>query len=183
MSYFDPRIWPEKDTAVYQDYLGKLATFTAWLLDNDYAILFITGEAIHDRWAIDDLRKILAQRGVTAAEGQIIDEHIETVDELMTKLSSTDIVVASRFHGVLLSLLLHKPVLALSYHKKINELMADVSQGPYCLSIADFEVEVLKERFQTLEASNVEASQQIAQRVGIYQAQLTEQYERIFANV
>jgi polysaccharide pyruvyl transferase WcaK-like protein len=101
----------------------------------------------------------------------------------MKQLVQTDLVVASRFHGVLLSLRIHKPVLALSYHKKIDELMKDTGQEQYCLSIADFEVEALKERFQTLEANCATASEQIARRVSIYQAQLKEQYERIFANI
>ncbi|MBK7894890.1 MAG: polysaccharide pyruvyl transferase family protein [Candidatus Promineifilaceae bacterium] len=181
MSYFDPRIWPEKDEAVYRDYLSKLATFSEWLLAKNYRILFITGEAVHDRWAIDDLRQILAERGVSAQDDRIIDEHIESVDDLMGKLATVSWVVASRFHGVLLSLLLHKPVLALSYHRKINELMADTGQSQYCLSIADFQVDTLQERFESLEANSEKASAQISERVGTYQAALAEQYKVIFS--
>lgn len=180
MSYFDPRIWPEKDETVYHNYLSKLATFTEWLLENNYTILFITGEAVHDRWAIDDLRHILSERGVSAGNDQIIDEHIETVEDLMSKLATVSIVVASRFHGVLLSLLLHKPVVALSYHRKINELMADTGQSEYCLSIADFQVETLQERFTSLETNSAKASAQISERVSTYQSALNEQYARIF---
>lgn len=181
MSYFDPRIWPEKDETVYHNYLSKLATFTEWLLENNYTILFITGEAVHDRWAIDDLRHILSERGVSAQNDQIIDEHIETVEDLMSKLATVSAVVASRFHGVLLSLLLHKPVVALSYHRKINELMADTGQSEYCLSIADFQVETLQERFKSLETNSAKASAQISERVSTYQSALNEQYARIFS--
>ncbi len=182
MTYFDPRIWPESDSAIYGRYLDKLADFTTWLIHQGYKIVFFTGEAVHDRWTVDDLQQLLAARGVTPAEGQIIDEPIETVDQLLSQLVKTDLVIASRFHGVLLSLRLCKPVVALSYHKKINELMADTGQGDYCLSIADFQVEALKERFKSLEASRQEASAQIAQHVNAYRAALDEQYATIFAN-
>lgn len=182
MTYFDPRIWPESDSAIYGRYLDKLADFTTWLIHERYKIVFFTGEAVHDRWTVDDLQQLLTARGVTPAEGQIIDEPIETVEQLLSQLAKTDLVIASRFHGVLLSLRLYKPVVALSYHKKINELMADTEQGDYCLSIADFQVETLKERFKSLEASRHQASAQIAQHVNEYRAALDEQYATIFAN-
>ena len=182
MTYFDPRIWPESDSTIYDNYLNKLADFTTWLIDGGYKIVFFTGEAVHDRWTVDDLRQLLDARGIRPADGQIINEPIETVDQLLSQLAKTDLVIASRFHGVLLSLRLHKPVLALSYHKKINELMADTGQGAYCLSIADFQVEVMKERFKTLEANRMEARTQITQRINEYQAALNEQYATIFAD-
>ncbi len=183
MTYFDPRIWPESDSAIYRNYLNKMADFTTWLIDEGYKIVFFTGEAVHDRWTVDDLRQLLDERGVAANEGQIIDEPIETVEQLIAQLVKTDLVIASRFHGVLLSLRLHKPVVALSYHKKINELMTDTGQGEYCLSIADFEVAALKERFTHLAANLAEASAQIGQREDTYQAALDEQYAHIFANM
>jgi polysaccharide pyruvyl transferase WcaK-like protein len=182
MTYFDPRVWPESDSAIYSNYLSKLADFTTWLIDEGYKIVFFTGEAVHDRWTVDDLRQLLDERGVKPTAGQIIDEPIDTVEQLLSQLVKTDIVIASRFHGVLLSLRLYKPVLALSYHKKINELMADTGQSSYCLSIADFQVEALKERFKALEANRMEANAQITQRIQTYQAALDEQYTTIFAN-
>lgn len=182
MTYFDPRVWPESDSAIYSNYLNKLADFTTWLINEGYKIVFFTGEAVHDRWTVDDLRQLLDKRGVEAAEGQIIDEPIETVEQLLSQLMKTDMVIASRFHGVLLSLRLHKPVVALSYHKKINELMADTGQGDYCLSIADFQVEALKERFTHLAANRMTANAQIAQRINAYQADLDKQYKAIFTN-
>src|SRR6266496_2094539 len=39
MAYFDPRVWPERDQRVYIGYLSKLASFSAWLLQNGYNIL------------------------------------------------------------------------------------------------------------------------------------------------
>lgn len=181
MTYFDPRIWPESDSVIYSNYLNKLADFTTWLIDEGYKIVLFTGEAVHDRWTVDDLLALLNERGVEPSAGQIIDKQIETLEDLLSQLVKTDMVIASRFHGVLLSLRLHKPVVALSYHKKINELMADTGQADYCLSIADFDVESLKERFKCLEANLSEASSEIAQHISTYQAALAEQYRVIFA--
>ena len=145
-----------------------------------YRIVFFTGEAVHDRWTVDDVRAALDRAGVTYAPEQIVDEPISTLDELLAQIARTDMVIASRFHGVLLSMVLHKPVIALSYHRKVDELMKDTGQGEYCLSIADFDVETVKQKFSALEPRRVEAAAQIAARENEYRQALDEQYERLF---
>lgn len=183
MTYFDPRVWPEKDSAVYLDYLTKLAYFVSWLIQKQYGILFFTGEALGDRPVIQDLRNILQKNGTSYSEGQIIEEPIETVDDLMSQLALTDLVVASRFHGVLLSQLMNKPVLALSYHPKIDMLMKDTGQSDYCLSIDTFDIDFLKKQFIALEVEQESIKKQLAQSTQKYQAALNKQYERLFINL
>jgi polysaccharide pyruvyl transferase WcaK-like protein len=183
MAYFDPRVWPEKDQNVYMAYLAKLADFTHWLVAKGYDILLFPGEAVHDLDVINDLKGIMTRAGDGFDPDRILHPRIETVDELMPQLATADLVVASRFHGVLLSQLLSKPLVALSYHAKIDELMADTGQARYSLQIHDFELETLKTRFIELEANRETVSQQIAARVAEYRAALDEQYDRIFGKL
>lgn len=183
MTYFDPRVWPEKDSSVYLSYLTKLASFVSWLIQKQYGILFFTGEAsetLGDQPVIQDLRNILKENGVTDLEGQIIEEPIETLDDLMSGLAMADLVVASRFHGVLLSQLMNKPVLALSYHPKVDMLMTDTGQTEYCLPIDSFDVETLKERFISLEMNSNNIKEQLAKRVQEYRDALDKQYKHLF---
>lgn len=170
------------DTLTYVTYLNKLASFVIWLLQNQYAILFFTGEDGVDRPAIHDLRRTLEKSEVVYSEDQIIENPISTVDDLMLQLAETDLVVASRFHGVLLSQLLNKPVLALSFHDKIDSLMTDSGQTEYCLPIDDFEVEILKERFLALKENQTVIKEQLAKRTQQYREALDEQYDRLFGN-
>jgi len=179
MIYFKPGIWPQQDQVVYDTYLNKLALFTAWLIENNNKVLMFTGEAIADRPVIDDLRRILNEMGVSPTSDQIIEQPINSVDDLMNQLINTDIVVASRFHGVLLSLLLNKPVIALSYHSKITELMKDTGQESYCLSIDDFKVEDLKKLFHRNITNTETIKNQIGRRVTKYQEELRIQYENM----
>lgn len=180
MAYFDPRVWPEKDQTVYSNYLKKLADFVIWLLQRQYVVRFFPGEADHDRDVIDDLKSLLVDLDVPIDSDQIIDEPIDTLSELMDSLQQTDLVVASRFHGVLLAQRVNKPVVALSYHEKIDMLMEDTGQADYCLQIHNFDVEVLKQKFLKLEANCDEIKAQIYRCEQAYQAALNEQYERIF---
>ena len=68
------------------------------------------------------MKAALEERGLSYEESGIIDEPASSVDELLSQLSSVDIVVASRFHNVLLALMLGKPVVAISYHEKFQGL-------------------------------------------------------------
>ncbi|MCB9134319.1 MAG: polysaccharide pyruvyl transferase family protein [Anaerolineales bacterium] len=183
MSYFDPRIWPEKDQDVYMNYLGKLAEFILWLIPQGYKILLFPGEAIHDTQAGKDLLAILAKSAPNYPASHVILPQIESVEELLAHLAAVQMVVASRFHSVLLSKLLHKPIVALSYHPKVDALMTDTGQTEYCLQIHDFEVNILKERFSALAAVQDLASQQISSRVQQYRTALDEQYDHIFRSI
>ncbi len=182
MCYFKPGIWAKNDLAVYQGYLAKLAEFTGWLLERGCVVRLYLGND-GDHLAIEDLCRLIEQNGTVARPGQLIDEPIHTVDELMGQLASMDLVVSSRFHGVLLPLLLNKPALALSYHPKIDVLMQDTQQAQFCFSIDDFNVETLKERFLLLTENMDAASEEISRRVKRYQEALDEQYRIIFARL
>jgi polysaccharide pyruvyl transferase WcaK-like protein len=183
MAYFDPRVWPERDSAVYLGYLRKLASFVTWLIRQEYTILFITGESIHDRWAIDDLRAILRDEEGVDSDQQILAPPIETVEDLIGQLSTTDLVVASRLHSVILAHVLHKPVLAISYHEKIDILMAGLEQSDYCLDIDRFDVDTLRERFTELESNRVSLKAQIEKKMQAYRCALDEQYDRLLSNL
>ena len=182
MSYFDPRIWPERDQAVYMNYLTKLACIISRLIKQGYSIRLFPGEADHDSHVIRDLIKILEKQDGFILDGRIILEQVDTVDKLMEQFSSVEIVIASRFHGVLLPLLLNKPVLALSYHEKINVLMEDIGQSAYCLPIDQFEVEDVIDRFNSLEKNKQFSKIQIEARIKEYQSALDDQYDYLFTN-
>jgi polysaccharide pyruvyl transferase WcaK-like protein len=180
MAYFDPRVWPERDSTVYLGYLRKLAAFVAWLIQQDYRILFFLGQSTHDQWAINDLKAILEEAGNVNLEQQILASPAQTVGDIIRQLSTTDVVVASRLHSVILAHVLNKPVLAISYHQKIGVLMADLGQSEYCLDIDQFDVDTLKERFIALEANQALLRAQIEKKMQAYRCALDEQYARLF---
>jgi polysaccharide pyruvyl transferase WcaK-like protein len=174
---------PGGQNETYTGYLEKLAVFVDWLLQNQYVILFFTNEDCVDRQAVQDLRATIAELGTSYSKDQIIEEPIASVDELLTQLARTDLVVASRFHGVLLSQLMNKPVVALSFYDKIDSLMVDTGQAEYCLSIDQFDVDTLKERFIALEKNQENIKKQLAEKTQEYKAALEKQYEYLFKNL
>ena len=113
-------------------------------------------------------------------DGQIIDEPVSSVEDLVAQLANTDIVVGTRFHNVLLALMLDKPVIALSYHEKIASLMAGMGLADYCMNADRLDVDALVERFLELERNSGTVKAAIGRRVEQYRKALDEQYAQIF---
>lgn len=140
--YMSPDWWTERDAERYRIYVDTLADFAVWLHEHSHGIRFILGEVFMDGAVTADLRQAIAARLPAAAEA-IPPVEIETVADLVSAIQETDVVVSSRFHGVLLSQRLGRPVIAVSYHQKIDTLMQDMGQGDCVLPIDDFGVDQL----------------------------------------
>ncbi|MDH3251984.1 MAG: polysaccharide pyruvyl transferase family protein, partial [Ignavibacteria bacterium] len=178
MSYFKQSFWPAYDDAIYGKYLGSLAGFLAWANANGYVLRFFPGEAGADTHAIRDLTNLLTQEYGISPDSLICSQ-VETVEALLREISSTDIIVASRFHGVLLAHVLGKPVVALSYHPKIDHIMKNIGHEKYCLDIRSFTADALQSAFVNLEQNLTEAQRQVSLVEASYREQLSQQYERI----
>ena len=182
MSYCDPRdwAWPEKNETTYNGYVNKLALFVRWLIERGNRLVFYPGDG-HDALVIKDIIDRAIQPGVTLRPGQIINEPIETVEGLLAALDQTDVTVASRFHGVLLPHLLNKPVLAISYERKVRTLMNDMGHQQFCLDINTFDVATLQARFVQLSAEKDSLKMQLRSKIADYQKDLDAQYERVLS--
>jgi polysaccharide pyruvyl transferase WcaK-like protein len=62
---------------------------------------------------------------------------------MLSEVSACDIVVAARLHGALLSILMHKPVVAISYNPKVRTLMEELGCSELCLEIGSVTPEAL----------------------------------------
>src|SRR5439155_5150292 len=100
-----------------------------------------------DPLVIEDVKTILMTDRSLDLDKYLRTPMIATFDDLIAQISRAGIVVASRFHGVLLSLLLEKPVLTLSHHPKVASLMQHVGQTDYILDIGTFDAETAAVRF------------------------------------
>lgn len=153
MPFFDHRYWPESNKCTYENYTRTLALFALWLLQTDHNVLFFHTQLRVDPYVIRDIKLIMASEGGGGYEHRLIDRPILTLEDLIAQISMTDIVVATRFHGILISYLLEKPVLGISYHKKTDDLMAQMGQSEYVLDISCLDLDFLIERFSALESN------------------------------
>jgi polysaccharide pyruvyl transferase WcaK-like protein len=169
---------PTPDT--YDRYLESLAVFVRWLLDHDYDVKLLLGDA--HTLAVDDLRAVLRKRLAPNTAERVTYRPINSVEELLSQLSATDLVVATAFHNVLLSLLLNKPVIAISFHHKSSSLMSEMGLSEYCHDINEMNADTLVKQFQALARNADDVKQKILQRVETFERALDEQYELLFGD-
>ena len=179
MAYRHPKLWASGDADGYARYIGSLAAFCNRLLEHGYEVVLFPTQIRMDLAAVRD---VVERMPPDRAERV----HVRTVDgiaELVRCLVSVDVVVASRFHGVLLSLRTGRPALSLAYQEKCNALLEALGEGQFGLDIHDFSAEDLWRRFERLCVHFGTYVERLTSRVEENHRMLDEQYRRYFAKV
>ena len=168
--------------ASYREYLRSLVVFVRWLLANNYDIRLILGD-LQDRIALDDFKALLRTSLGQYDEERIIDEPALSVEQLLPQIAATDIMVATRFHNVLLALVLNKPVISISFHHKCASLMSDIGLTEYCHDINHMNAKELIEQFQDVEKNAEKMKALIMRRVEESRKALDEQSNIIYNSI
>lgn len=174
------RTTSENDEAIYKDYIKKVAAFVGWLLERKYTVRLLIGDVAYDMRARQDLKALLERNGWKFDGIEIVDEPAHSVDQLLSQLVETDVVIASRFHNVLLALMLGKPVVAISFHEKVDSLMSAVGLTEFCQDIENIDLEKLTAQFAALKEHTEYLKLQVQQKTESYRRALDRQYEDIF---
>jgi polysaccharide pyruvyl transferase WcaK-like protein len=180
IGFCDPRNWPRKDNAVYQEYLRKIARFSVWLMEHGYKLRVFTNDASLDKYAIEDLKSQLRSRLASDLFGEIFWSASENVKDLLHEMSEFDFVVTSKYHGIVFSHVLGKPVISLSYGRKMDCAMQAMGQGPFNASVERFDVDWLIQAFRSLVDSSESIKRESGAAVKAYAAQLSQQFDCLF---
>lgn len=180
MEYYGQHQGPVEGERIYRRYIERMARFAAWLLEQRYSVLLLIGDASYDRRVKQDLLSLLKENGAPSDPNRISAPTLSSPEQLYAQLAETDMVVATRFHNVLLGLMLNRPVIALSYHEKVRSLMAGVGAADYCQDAADLDVPRLIEQVKTLQETAEAFSARMRGTTSKYREALDEQYRHIF---
>jgi polysaccharide pyruvyl transferase WcaK-like protein len=178
--YFDGRYWPEQDCTVYETYVAELARFVTRLSAAGRGVCFFPTQLRADPLVIDDIRSSLGKNGVCSGPRFSVGNPANSLNELVAGMARADFVVATRYHGVLLALLLNKPVLGIAYHSKTHDLMAEAGQSEFAFDIASLDGDNLMESFGRLEAHAQTIQSDLEEKVTQFRWILKDQYERVF---
>ena len=166
----------------YLIYLESLTNLAEWLLSHDYDIRLLTSDG-GDTVAIEEFKSLLRSRLGTRGENRVLYERTASVEDVLSQLAATDVVIATRFHNVLFSMLLTKPVLAISFHHKCASLMSDMGLSEYCHDINQIDSEILIKQFLELERNSEKVRRITAERLKEARRALDEQYEILFKSL
>lgn len=177
--FFDGRYWPTPDPPRYDDYVRKFARFAEWLDKSGHSVLFFPTQVRADSLTINDIRR--AMNGSGDSPNLLAGQKIQGLEDLVSEIERADLIVANRYHGILISLMMNKPVLGVAYHEKSRALLAQAGQEDFVLNIADFKTEDLIERLQAMEANAPAIKKQIAERMAPLRKALDEQYDTVLS--
>lgn len=178
--YCDGRYWPTANPDAYSSYVTRLANSVSWIIKHNHTVLFFPTQVRSDTLVIDDVKRILARDMTALLDRHLLVAPIGTANDLIDQLRQADLVIASRFHGVLISFLLNKPVLALSHHPKVTSLMQDMGQSEYLLDVDTFDVQSVARKLLSIESNTKAVKQQIRTNVTANRAKLETQYCQLF---
>ncbi len=170
--------WPVPDEFKYKNYINKIVEFSSNLLLEDYPVVFFTTQFM-DKAVIDDLLEILETKNLLSEQKEDYMFYQDSLTELMSFISSRDIIVATRFHGILLSLLVEKPTLGICYFIKSADLLNKAGQNNYHVNLDNFTTKELMDRFKLLEQNATTEVSKIRKCVKTYQEQLNLQYQTV----
>lgn len=175
MQYYGWHETPMAAERIYAEYMGKITAFISWLARQGYTVRLLIGDTRADTSALQHFKSQFVDTP------GIIASRIETPDELVRELQLTDVVVASRYHNLLLALLAGKPTISLGYSQKCESLMTLVGLQEYSQDIEQFTVEGLKDLFQKLAGLGMPPTEQISRACRDAAAALELQFDQIIA--
>ena len=168
----------------YDTYLERLSELTIELLRRGYSAMLLQTQLRADPPALADLKARLAEKaGWEAVERQLVERSIDSVDDVLEVLASSDVVVGTRYHSVVLGFGVGRPVLALAAHVKVAQEMTEMGQERFLFQIDEADPAALLTVLEQLEADGYEAETELARRVAEKRAQLDEEFDRLFGPV
>jgi polysaccharide pyruvyl transferase WcaK-like protein len=180
LPFQDERYWPKADVdqAGYEQFVDKLVQFCVWLQGLGHSVVLFPTQLTGDPLVAADI--VAAIRKSSRADGAIPPiVEVRGFDELSEVIRSADLIVATRFHAILLGHLAYQPVVALSYQKKIDDLMAASAQGALSLPIRTFTLEQLKQVFEQASQRLDECRQEIVVQTDAKKTQVADLFDTL----
>lgn len=180
MGYYGWNEDREEGERIFQSYMDKLLKFTSGLLDRGMSVRLLIGDTRADARPVREITKAFAGRSVG---DRIIAEPIESYGDLLRQVEQTDVNVVTRFHNLLLSLLMERPCLSLSYSIKNDALLEEMGLVDHYQPIDSFSLDRLWFQFDHLVQRFASSIDQIRWHNGRFRAELDEQYARVFTEL
>jgi len=161
----------------YTEVISKFAIFASALTRRSYSISLFGTDFGEDPATIEDLRTTLRDRHNIATPPY---ESVKLVEQLLHQMSAMDYIVTCRFHAVVFAHLLNKPVLAISPHPKVTDLMSALGLSKYCVDIQTFDPNVLADTLEALVRERDAIKDNMAANLASFKSLLKGQLDDLF---
>jgi polysaccharide pyruvyl transferase WcaK-like protein len=179
ISFARPEAWPTEDIEVYSRYLSVMKALVISLLERDCFVLFVWSSLGPDQTTLSDMLDGLPTSERLRLQSQSATASIENWPDFIAAVQDADLLIASRLHSVILSLLVCKPVIAISFDPKVDWLMEDAKLTDYLLNIRDFTVQEVIAAIGCIEAQQARFDHETKALLKTASQMLTEQFDHL----
>lgn len=173
MPYGHGGYWYRGDERAYAGYIEAMAALADGVVARGHALRLYPTQLTVDPLAIADVRaRMRSPTGVEVAE-------VRGVGDVLAVVASADVVIATRYHGIVLALLAGTPVLGIAYHPKSRELLASLGLEAWVVDADAADGPRLARTFDALVARRHEVAATLAERVPALRGQLDEEWRRV----
>ena len=166
------KTWSHQETDIHVRYMSALADVGRELAGRGCALKIVCSQTVMDLDDAHALAQKLRNTGVTEVEVH----DAPRVADFIQSVHGAELVVASRLHAVILSLVAECPVLAVAHLDKVRAVMNDIGLDGYCLPLRQID----SVRLCELACRALERSQELRQHVKREVADFRIRLENIF---
>lgn len=181
IAYADPRVWPLPDPERYASYLDRLTRLCEQLVDRGFDLVMFATDGC-DNATIEDLVESLKTSG-SQRMAHVTVSGLASVEGLLDCLGEVDVVVVSRLHGAIVSHVASRPVVALSYERKVATVMKEFGHERFCVEIETFDPEATASLVETMMDERSDAVLSIQTAVAERRRQVERQFDEVFGRV
>jgi polysaccharide pyruvyl transferase WcaK-like protein len=129
--------WLRNIDATYESYIDEFVDTCAQLAADGIVVQLSNSQVKMDSPVAQKIAERLRQRleGDPVLCNRVQVKLSRTVDEFVALAGQADVVLASRLHGVILSLVAGTPVVGIAYIRKVSQVMADANMSEHCLEL------------------------------------------------
>lgn len=150
MSYGDPRHWPSQKPAAFANYCQVLAETAARLANSGNSVVLFPTQIRMDAILLQEVYAAAVPLLHPEAHARLRIAELCSLTDCLELLPTFDLVLASRFHGVLLPILTGIPVLAISSESKVTDLMTEFGINQFQVSFESVSVSQIEILLQQL---------------------------------
>ena len=166
--------WYDDDATAYRQYVDRLAELVIQLGEHGHEVVLYATQLNSDPAVMADV----AER-VRALGGAVELAKIDSQQQLVAAIDTFDLTVATRYHGIVFSLVRHRPCVAIAYHGKSRDLMALVGLPEFAVDVDEMSSEALARGVLALADDRVAAAARIRERLPAIRTALLAQYRQV----
>ena len=160
-------------------YLQHLAAACDWIAGCGLRVHIVCSQSVMDRPIAVRLNELIQPR--FSSRVKLCDA--PRVPDFIAQVRGANIVIASRLHGAILSLVTGVPVVAISPIRKVTQMMDDVGLADYAVELQHFSSADLIERIRSALEQRPALQRQVTERVQTFCNALARTYDDVLALV